>query len=179
MRLLSIVLLCTAACAFAQSKLATVITKAELDAAVARTPKPVVIDQQLKMVNIEGEYNLAIASVARTKGTGSQISGSLTHSDVAEIYHIISGSGTLVSGGAMENSKAAAADSSVVKLAGPSNSGGDIKSGTSRKVGPGDVLIVPPKMPHWFSEITSDLVYLVVRIDPHKLLPPEATGSAT
>ena len=36
----------------------------------------------------------------------------------------------------------------------------------------GDVVIIPPNTPHTFTEITSDqIVYLVVRIDPHKVLP--------
>ncbi len=49
---------------------------------------------------------------------------------------------------------------------------GPIQNGASRKIGPGDIVIIPPNTPHWFSEITSDqIVYLVVRIDPHKVLP--------
>jgi quercetin dioxygenase-like cupin family protein len=33
-------------------------------------------------------------------------------------------------------------------------------------------VIIPPNTPHWFSEIPSDkIVYLVVRVDPHKILP--------
>ena len=39
-------------------------------------------------------------------------------------------------------------------------------------IGPGDVVIIPPNTPHWFTEITTDqIVYLVVRVDPHKVLP--------
>jgi quercetin dioxygenase-like cupin family protein len=61
----------------------------------------------------------------------------------------------------------------VVKvLNGPSVTGGAILNGISRKVGPGDVVVIPPNTPHWFSEITSDqVVYLVIRVDPHKVLP--------
>jgi quercetin dioxygenase-like cupin family protein len=34
------------------------------------------------------------------------------------------------------------------------------------------VVIIPPNTPHWFSAIESDdIVYLVIRIDPHKVLP--------
>jgi len=34
------------------------------------------------------------------------------------------------------------------------------------------VIIIPANTPHGFSEITSDrIVYLVVRVDPHKTLP--------
>lgn len=149
---------------------ATVIAKSEIESPLARNPRPSVIDQQVRLVNINGEYNVAVATVARTPGTGSQIAGSLRHGEVTEIYHIISGSGTFVSGGTMENAKPAPADASVVTLTGPSTTGGAIRNGASRGVGPGDVLIVPPNVPHWFSEITSDLVYLIIRVDPHKVL---------
>jgi quercetin dioxygenase-like cupin family protein len=42
--------------------------------------------------------------------------------------------------------------------------------GQSRKIGPGDVVIVPPNTAHGWSEVTDELVYLVVRMDPHKVL---------
>jgi uncharacterized RmlC-like cupin family protein len=38
-------------------------------------------------------------------------------------------------------------------------------------VGPGDMVIIPANTPHTFSEITTDrIVYMVVRVDPHKAL---------
>jgi cupin superfamily acireductone dioxygenase involved in methionine salvage len=44
--------------------------------------------------------------------------------------------------------------------------------GTATDVTNADVVIIPPNTPHWFSEIVSDqIVYLVVRVDPHKILP--------
>src|SRR6266481_6005065 len=65
------------------------------------------------------------------------------------------------------------ADVEAVKtLTGPSSEGTRIVGGASRKIGPGDVVVIPPNTPHTFTEITSDqIVYLVVRIDPHKVLP--------
>ena len=55
---------------------------------------------------------------------------------------------------------------------GPSTGGGPVQNGVTRKIGPGDVVVIPPNTPHWFTEITSDqIVYLVVRVDPHKVLP--------
>ena len=163
MRGLLIIVLSAAAIAQSQvsSGQVTSISKAEIDGVAAKNLNAVVSDQQLRVVGINGEYNLGVAIVTRTKGTGSQIAGSLDHREVAEIYHIISGSATLVTGGTMENAKAAAPESSVVKLTGPSTGGGAIRNGTSRAVGPRDVLIIPPNTPHWFSEITSDMVDLV------------------
>ena len=53
-----------------------------------------------------------------------------------------------------------------------SSGGGKVIGGQSRKIEPGDVVIIPPNTPHRFAEIASDqIVYLVVRVDPHKVLP--------
>lgn len=86
---------------------------------------------------------------------------------------MISGTGTLGTGGTIENAKQRASDVEAVRiLAGPSREGTRIVNGVSRNIGPGDVVIIPPNTPHTFTEITSDqIVYLVVRIDPHKVLP--------
>jgi Cupin len=43
--------------------------------------------------------------------------------------------------------------------------------GQSRRISPGDVIIVPPGVAHWFSAIEGDLDYLVVRVDPGHVLP--------
>jgi mannose-6-phosphate isomerase-like protein (cupin superfamily) len=141
------------------------------------------IDTQLKIVGINNEYNIAIGALHRPHvehATG----GALEHEYVTEVYHILSGTGTYVTGGTIDNAKEAPADNELVTLLdGPSLSGGVVKGGVSRKVGPGDVIVIPPNTPHWFSDIDSDKVeYLVVRIDPRKLLPsgyvapPTATG---
>ena len=50
---------------------------------------------------------------------------------------------------------------------------------TFDEIGPGDVVIIPPNTPHWFSEITSDqIVYLVVRVDPTKCYLPAMARSS-
>jgi mannose-6-phosphate isomerase-like protein (cupin superfamily) len=152
---------------------ATDVTNAEIKAAEQTNPSAAVIDQALRVVSVNGEYNLGVGIVRRDKTTGPASGGAIEHSEVAEIYHVLSGSGTLVTGGAIENPKPAAPDSALVKiLVGPSDQGDKIQGGVSRALGPGDVVIIPPNTPHWFSEVTSDqIVYLVVRIDPRKVLP--------
>lgn len=149
------------------------VTNAEIKTAVQKTVSAAVSDQQLRVVSINGEYNIGIGVVHRAKTEGRNPGGGIEHSQITEVYHIIEGNGTLVTGGTIENPKESPPDSSVVKvLNGPSSGGGVIQNGVSRKVGPGDVVIIPPNTPHWFSEITSEqIAYLVVRIDPHKVLP--------
>lgn len=152
---------------------ATDIPSAEIGAAVQKMVSAPVSDQQLRVVSINGEYNVGIGVVRRAKTAGRNPGGGIEHSQITEVYHVIEGSGTLMTGGTIENPRESPADSAVVKvLNGPSTGGGPIQNGVSRKIGPGDVVIIPPNTAHWFSEITSDqIVYLVVRIDPHKVLP--------
>src|ERR1700730_10521903 len=123
--------------------------------------------------SINGEYNVGVGVVHRAKTEGRDIGFGIEHSQITEIYHVISGNGTFVTGGTIENMKETPADSPVVTtLNGPSSGGGKVIDGQTRKIGPGDVVIIPPNTPHWFTEITSDqIVYLVVRVDPHKVLP--------
>lgn len=152
---------------------ATDVTNVEIQAAVEKTSSAAVLDQALRVVDINGEYNVGIGVVHRNKTTRPAPSSAVEHSEITEVYHVISGNGTLVTGGVLENPKAAEPGTDVVKvLVGPSTRGDKIQGGVSRKLGPGDVVIIPPHTPHWFSEVTSDqIVYLVVRVDPKKVLP--------
>ena len=125
-------------------------------------------DELLKVASINnGEYNVGVAVVHRAKA--QNIAAGLEHSEITEIYHIISGSGTMVSGGTMENTKAAT-DPHTISVVGPSNGGGKFAGAVSRTISAGDVIIVPPNTAHGWTEVSDELVYLVVRMDPHKVL---------
>ena len=156
-----------------RSGTATDVPVSEIHAALEKTASAAVSDQQLRVVSIDGEYNVGIGVLHRAKTDGRTGSGALAHGRITEVYQIISGNGTLVTGGTLANPKPSTADSEIVKvLAGPSTSGSAIQNGVSRKVGPGDMIVIPPNTPHGFSEITSDqIVYTVVRVDPQKVLP--------
>ena len=149
------------------------ITNAEILATAQKTAAAPVSDQQIRVVSIDGEYNVGVGVVHRARTEGRDIGFGVEHSQITEVYHVISGNGTLVTGGTIENRREIPASSPVVTtLNGPSSGGGKVLGGTSRKIGPGDVVIIPPNTPHWFTEITSDqITYLVVRVDPHKVLP--------
>src|SRR6185295_15860340 len=64
------------------------------------------------------------------------------HDDLTEIYNIVSGSGTFVTGGAF----ASASD----RTAG-------ISGGVARRVQAGDFVVLPPGTPHWFSKIDGSI----------------------
>jgi oxalate decarboxylase/phosphoglucose isomerase-like protein (cupin superfamily) len=152
---------------------ATYVTSAEVQSVAQKTATLPVSDQAIRIVNINGEYNVAVGVVHRAKTVGQPTPNGIEHSQITEIYHVIEGSGTLVTGGTLENPTPAAADSPTVTLLnGPSTNGGAIRNGVSRTIGPGDVVIIPPNTPHWFSNVSStQIVYLILRVDPHKVLP--------
>jgi mannose-6-phosphate isomerase-like protein (cupin superfamily) len=144
------------------------ITNTEIRATLAKTAPQPVTDEQLRMVSISGEYNVGAALVTRTKAAGADAGPALAHSQITEVYYMISGNGTLVTGGTLEDAKDIPR---ATPLIGPSSYGPKILNGKSRQVGPGDMIIIPANTPHTFTEITTDrIVYLVVRVDPHKVL---------
>ena len=79
----------------------------------------------------------------------------IIHTTGWEVHHITDGSGTVVTGGQVVRST----DSSGATVA-------RIVNGNERQVSPGDVIIVPPGTPHWYSEIDGSVTYLEIRYDP-------------
>jgi mannose-6-phosphate isomerase-like protein (cupin superfamily) len=144
------------------------VTNADIRATIRTAPADGVMDQQIRVVDI-GTYNVAVGVLhraAKAKQTA------ISHAQVTEVYHIIEGAGTFVTGGEMVEPTPSPADGNTVKvLVGPSTGGTSIRGGQSRKVGPGDVIVIPPGVAHWFSAVESDMNYLVVRIDAEHVLP--------
>jgi mannose-6-phosphate isomerase-like protein (cupin superfamily) len=99
--------------------------------------------------------------------------GGITHDHQTETYIILSGSGTLVTGGHIVNGRKSAPDSEVTKvLNGPSCTGliagADV---VKRVVHPGDIVIIPATVPHGWTDIADHVDYLSVRPDPDRVLP--------
>ena len=126
---------------------------------MATLKKAAMTDQQVRVVDI-GPYNIAVG-IANRVDRGKPASA-ISHDQITEIYYITEGSGTLVTGGTMVNPRRAAPDSAVYKLLnGPSTSGSALEGGVSRRVTVGDVIIIPPKVGHWFTAMEGDhITYL-------------------
>ena len=148
----------------------TYVTSADIQAIFQQAPENSVVDKQIRAVNV-GKVNVAVAAVYRSAKANNT---SIEHDQVTEVYTIIEGSGTMVTGGKMASPERLKPDDPTVKvLVGPSMRGGPLENGESRKVGPGDIIIVPAGVPHWFSSIDGAIRYSVVRVDSDKLLPPK------
>jgi mannose-6-phosphate isomerase-like protein (cupin superfamily) len=72
------------------------------------------------------------------------------HDDLTEIYNIVSGSGTFVTGGAIAN---------------PKDRTAGISGGVARDVKAGDFVVLPPGTPHWFRKINGSITYVETRLN--------------
>ena len=114
---------------------------------------PVVAERilQLAPYNANLEYRAAVGPAA-------------VHEKDAEMFYVIDGSATMVTGGKLVNEKRNNAD----------NLGGTgIEGGQSRQISKGDFIFVPEKTAHWFSQINGVLVVMSLHV------PRSGSGGGT
>src|ERR1700674_5315486 len=147
---------------------ATYVSAADIQANLSAAPNSATNPLPNIRVVDAGRYNVAVGVIHRPQTPPGVVA---VHFKVTEIYHVMDGAGTLVTGGTMVNAKTRPADSISVKFEdGPGASGTAIQGGVTRKVKAGDVVVIPAGVPHWFSEIEGSITYVVVRVDPTRLL---------
>jgi mannose-6-phosphate isomerase-like protein (cupin superfamily) len=150
-----------------RTKPAIYITADDIQATLKKAPPDSVTDQAIRTITV-GNLNVGLGVVHRSAKAAQT---SVAHDELTEIYHVLAGSGTLVTGGSLTKPERFPADSPTVKdLAGPSWRGGVLEGGVRRKVKAGDVVIIPAGTGHWFSQIDGAIDYEVMRVDPGKLL---------
>lgn len=96
--------------------------------------------------------------------SGAVAQYAIYHPFSLEIYRILEGSGTLVTGGRLELPLAESDSPDIIR----SEKG--ISGGLARKVSAGDVLVLQPGTPHWFSSIDGESITYMesrVRITTH------------
>jgi mannose-6-phosphate isomerase-like protein (cupin superfamily) len=94
------------------------------------------------------------------------------HDQVSEVYHIIEGTATLVTGPDIAGwQRRPATNDNVRLLNGPGGDGTSIRNGVTYHVKPGDVIVIPAGTGHQFTQIDDHIKYLMVRIDPDKVTP--------
>ena len=174
--LLGIAAMGAASLVFAQSHpkptVATDITDEQIKEVLKHAPPKT--DQQLKVVDV-GPYNVGVGIVHRgpTKDKDDGYAPGLEHHFQTETYIIVSGGGTLVTGGTMMDGKEWTKDQEAYQiLNGPSASGRvKLSDAQVRVVKPGDIIIIPPDVFHGWMKITDHVDYLSVRPDPDRVLP--------
>jgi mannose-6-phosphate isomerase-like protein (cupin superfamily) len=147
---------------------ATYVSAADIQANLNAAPNAATNPLPNIRVVDAGGYNIAVGVIHRPQTPPGVVA---VHFKVTEIYHVTDGAATLVTGGTMVNAKPRPSDSTAVKLEdGPGASGTSIQGGVTRRIKAGDVVVIPAGVPHWFSEIEGSITYVVVRVDPDRLL---------
>jgi hypothetical protein len=150
---------------------ATYIQNDEIQAYVKKVVAEKLTDQQVRDVEI-GKSHVAIGVVHRGKLSAPAPESVAEHDFVSEVYHIIDGAATLVTGPDLVGKKRRPADLETVRLFnGPGNNSASIRNGVSHELKPGDVIVIPAGTGHWFTKIDDHITYLMVRIDPDKVTP--------
>ena len=130
----------------------TMVSAADVQAMIAtakstRKPDQALLAQsmiQLAPYNVSLEYRAAVANAA-------------VHETEAELFYVIDGSATLVTGGKLTKENRTNASNLT---------GAGIEGGTPRRVAKGDFVMVPEGVPHWFSAIDGTIVLMSLHL-PH------------
>ena len=140
----------------------TFVGKAAIDEALKKAlagPNGNIVDQKISTTDIQGGK----AHVAHLRRVQAE-TNALIHDHVTEIYYILEGSGTIQTGGRLENPK----ESDLTNLgAGMSHTGTHV-GGSAQRLAPGDVFVVPAGMAHRFSQLDGPIRYVVYRFEPGK-----------
>jgi mannose-6-phosphate isomerase-like protein (cupin superfamily) len=148
----------------------THISKSEIDqyADLGRTDRR--IDQQVRSIDI-GKSNVQVAVAHR--GRLAERAGRVAEHDlVTEVYYVLSGSGTVLTGPDLVNKQRRPADNrAVLYLNGPGHNAEDVRGGVVNELEAGDVFVIPAGTGHEFTRIDDHITYLMVRVDPDKVVP--------
>src|SRR5437667_7570937 len=165
----------------------------------AADSKRTIPDNSIRVIDM-GKYQLAVAVIHRGATGGANAAGAagnagrgaaaapnpqaacgeqragakgpngIFHDDTAETYVVISGSGTLITGGTIVNGTRSAPDNEVTTILNGPSCNGTMVGFTSRQIKEGDIIVIPERVPHGFSAVPDHVTYLSVRPDLKKVL---------
>jgi len=159
---------------------ATYIPKSELDAYTAKAVKYNLVDQQVRSVDI-GKSQVGIGMVTRGKlAPGAARKGAVAeHEQVSEVYYVIEGEATLLTGPDLVNPVKRPDNEKTVRLQnGPGWSSDSITNPQTNHLKAGDMIVIPAGTGHLFTEIPDHITYMMVRIDPDKTVPTKSQAES-
>jgi mannose-6-phosphate isomerase-like protein (cupin superfamily) len=150
---------------------ATHIPKSELDAYFNQGKLHNLIDQQVRNVDL-GAMQVGIGTIYRGKLDSPKPHSVAEHDKVSEVYYILEGTATFKTGPDLVSPVARPSNLvTVMQQNGPGFDADSIDNALTMELKPGDVVIIPAGTGHWFTHIPDHITYVMVRLDPGKILP--------
>ncbi|MDP6653849.1 MAG: hypothetical protein QGF90_17360 [Gammaproteobacteria bacterium] len=137
---------------------ATDVTAEDITKFIDALPRDRVSDRSIRTVSVTGDYRVGVYGVFRPKDIPG--GANLHPVNTAEIYYMLKGYATLVTGGTLSDPRPAPSPSTSIR-------GSGIEDGVSRRIVPGDAVVIPGHTPHYWSELETDIEYLIFRPDPY------------
>jgi mannose-6-phosphate isomerase-like protein (cupin superfamily) len=139
------------------------LSNTDIKTFIDKLPKDRTSDSPIRVTDVGG-YKVGLYGVFRPK---SVVHAANRHeTTVTEIYYMLEGTATIVTGGSIVDEQSSGASPNTRR---PNFQGPRIQGGVSRHVGPGDVIVIPGNLPHWWSSLDTDIRYLIFRPDPEGL----------
>ena len=149
----------------------TYVPLAELEAYTKKALDENLLDQQVRDIEI-GKAHIGIGMVHRGKLDKPGTDSVAEHDLVSEVYHIIDGEATLVTGSDILGiERRPSTNNNVRNLNGPGSNGTSIRNGVAHHLKPGDAIVIPAGVGHQFTRIDDHIRYLIIRVDPDKVTP--------
>jgi mannose-6-phosphate isomerase-like protein (cupin superfamily) len=149
----------------------TYIPRAEIEQYEAIGRATNVTDQQMRSLDV-GKAQVEIALVHRGRLEAPAPRSVASHDLVSVVYYILSGAGTNRTGPDIVDPQRRPPDDRAVRLLnGPGANGTDIRGAAEHELTAGDVLVIPAGTGHQFTKIDDHITYLMVRVDPDKVVP--------
>ena len=138
---------------------ATYVSPADMENELKTAPDQAahLMDRPVRVIE-SGTHQIGVAIVKRTDADQS----ALIHDNIDEIYYVLEGGGTLVTGGKLTNEVHTGTSPTI----GPGWKGTGIEGGESRRVDKGEVIMIPAGTPHMFTKLDGTIRYLIYRVDP-------------
>ena len=152
----------------------TFIPKADVEKVQQAIENGLPNDSPVRVVDISGRFDLGVYTLNSRPNKPPEPATPVMgwyHNDIAEVYIIASGAGTWRVGGEIGDPKADDLNGRSVKEVRGPGVVGVLKGFTDQKIVAGDVLIVPPGVPHSPGVMSEQTKIIRVVIDPHKVLP--------
>lgn len=103
----------------------------------------------IELVELVKQPGYSVLQVRRTVPGASEV-----HADMADVWYVLRGEATLVTGGSVVEGRTT--EPGEIR-------GKGVTGGEERHLSGGDVVSIPPGTPHWISKVQGEVVYLVVK----------------